>query len=76
MASEKKTLRQRKAFAFLLDRFIKHEPFTKEEFQIATDWLKEGTFDTHWSKHYETLVVPIEGTDTFRLSEAFRRFIT
>jgi len=76
MISDKKTLRQRKAFHFLLDRFTKHEPFTKEEFQTATDWLKDSTFDTHWSKHYETLVVPIEGTISFRVSEAFRRFVT
>src|SRR5579859_580105 len=71
-----KTFHQEKAFEFLLDKFTKHEPFTKEQFQTATEWSVDSTFDTHWSKHYDPIVVPIEGTNSFRVSEAFRRFAT
>lgn len=69
-----KTDAQRKAFDFLLDKFTKHEPFTKAEFQDATGWDKPGTFDTYWSKQYETLCVPLDGGKSYRVSEAFRRF--
>ncbi|MGA2866270.1 MAG: hypothetical protein ABSF95_17490 [Verrucomicrobiota bacterium] len=68
-------LRQRKAFEFLLEKFTKHEAFTKEQFQSATGWTKASTLRTHWSKQFKTLLVPLE-RGRYRVSEVFRRFTT
>jgi hypothetical protein len=68
-----KTDGQKNAFEFLLDKFTKHEPFSKAEFQEATGWDKPGTFDTYWSKQYETLLSK-QDDGKYRVTEAFRRF--
>jgi len=64
---------QRKAHEFLLLRFKTQEPFTKAEFKSATGWHKDSTFDTYWTKQFETLLIPAKG-GRFRVSEVFRRF--
>jgi len=53
-------------------RFGTQEPFTKAEFKIGTGWNK-GTFDTYWTKQFETLLIPSHD-GRFRVSEVFRRF--
>lgn len=73
--TDAKTEGQRNAFDFLLDKFAKHESFTKAQFQAATPWDKPGTWGTYWSKQFETLCVPLGG-DIYRVSEVFRRFTT
>lgn len=65
---------QQKAFAFLLDKFTKHEPFTKAEFQTATGWIKRS-FNTYWHKQFKTLLVQLDNGD-YRITEVFRRFAT
>lgn len=68
-------INQQNAFKFLLDRFTKHEPFSKEQFQTATGWTEGSTFKTYWSKQFKTLLTPLDD-GTYRVSEVFRRFTT
>jgi hypothetical protein len=64
---------QKKAYEFLLKKFTSQEFFTKSEFQQATGWTKSSTFETYWTKQFQTLVVAQSATH-YRVSEVFRRF--
>ena len=70
----KESIQQKRAFEFLFAKFKTQETFNKEEFRKATGW-SGVTFDTYWSKQYETLLRP-ESDNQYRVSEVFRRFIT
>jgi len=66
---------QKKTHAFLLQKFVSFERFTKEEFEIACEWPKDkDTFSTYWTKQFRKLLVPGEG-NTFRVAEVFRQFV-
>ena len=64
---------QKNAYEFLLAKFSSQESFTKDEFQTATGWTKASTFDTYWTKQFQTLLVA-HGLNQYRVSEVFRRF--
>lgn len=66
---------QRNALRFLRRHLHSQEPFTKDQFGEATDWTG-STLKTYWSKQYLPLLVEVPGTDQFRVSEAFRPFIS
>jgi hypothetical protein len=66
---------QQNAFNYLLEKFHTQEPFTKKEFQVATGWT-DKSFGTYFSKQFKTLLLQINNDDRYRVSEAFRRFIT
>ena len=72
MASDKTQMR---AFRFLTKHLQSQEPFKREEFQAATGWEKPGTFDTYMKKQFKGLIEHLGG-DRYRVSEAFRPFIT
>lgn len=66
---------QKKAHAFLLQKFVSFERFTKDEFEDACGWPKgKDTFSTYWTKQFRKLLAPGEGS-TFRVGEAFRQFV-
>ncbi len=66
---------QKKAFVFLLKKFKSQEIFTKDEFQKATKW-GDKTFKTYFSKQYKTLLIKSSDNKNYKVSEAFRRFIS
>jgi hypothetical protein len=76
-----KTSTQRAAHAFLLSHFMSGETFTLDEFRRATGWAKPGTLNTYLRKQYKGLIENTSGgsltseTDSFRVSENFRRFV-
>ena len=65
----KESIQQKRAFEFLFAKFKTQETFNKEEFRKATGW-SGVTFDTYWSKQYETLLRP-ESDNQYRVSEVF-----
>jgi len=70
----KETDEQKRAFQFLSEKFCTQKTFNKEEFRHATGW-EPVTFNTYWSKQFKTLLRK-DQTDSYRVSEVFRRFIT
>ena len=66
------TPEQEQTHAFLLKHFERGSVFTKEELHTASGWAKMGTFNTHWSKQFEPLLVD-SGSGKYRVGEAFRK---
>jgi hypothetical protein len=67
---------QRNALRFFRRYLISQDPFTKDEFAAATGW-SGSTLATYWSKQYSAFVVRVPGAkEQFRVSEAFRPFIS
>jgi hypothetical protein len=66
---------QRAAFKFIRERLQSQEPFTLDEFSEATGWEKPGTVNTYLRKQYKGLFEKV-GDDKYRVSEAFRKFVT
>ena len=66
--------KQRAAHDFLVRHFNSGQPFTRDELQGATGW-PGSSFDTYWSKQFRKLLMPC-ARDRFRVSEAFRPFVT
>lgn len=67
--------KQRNALRFLRQYLQSQDPFTKADFGNATDW-HGSTLDTYWSKQYVPFLVEVPGTSQFRVSEAFRPFLS
>lgn len=65
---------QRHAFEFLSEHLQSQETFTLAEFQAATGWT-DKSFKTYLSKQFRAFLDP-SGGDRFRVSEAFRPFVT
>lgn len=76
-----KTSTQRAAYEFLFSHFLSGDTFTLAEFRRATGWSKPGTLNTYLRKQYKGLLENTSGgsliseTDSFRVTENFRRFV-
>lgn len=60
----------RNSYEFLLEKYRKNEPITKEELQSHTNWDKPGTFDTYFGKIFKPLLKKIDN-DQFLITDAF-----
>lgn len=65
---------QKNALRFFIDHLDSMDSFTKADLQGVTTWT-ESSFDTYWSKQFKPFVVEL-GSNTYRMSEAFRPYIT
>jgi hypothetical protein len=63
---------QKKAFDFLAEHLDSQEPFTKDEFEGATNWERKS-FQTYWSKQFKQFVISAPN-NKHRVSESFRPF--